>query len=171
MPQVPAEMCLPPRELFEPRLGPGCVVYGVVEGGMAHLAVCPLPLGSGEARRLADSPPIRPARSLGGGSWCLTHDRSAVVYLAVDGDLWLQGLDGSPARRLTSTGPDRSLSGPVALVDGRSVAFVAEMAEVWVVDLGDLSVRRLDDGRDSFVLDVCAVPVLDDGAAPAAWTA
>lgn len=170
MPQVPAEMCLPPRELFEPRLGLGCVVYGVVEGGIAHLAVCPLPLGSGEARRLADSPPIRPARSLGGGSWCWSADREAVAYVSVDGDVWWQSTDGQPARRLTQWGPDRSLSGPVALADGRRLAVVVDLAEVWAIDVVDETVTRVDDASASFVIDPVAWPD-DAGDGSVAWVA
>ncbi|MGA0894625.1 MAG: hypothetical protein ACO3S5_08360, partial [Ilumatobacteraceae bacterium] len=87
MPRVPAEMCLSTRDLFEPRLGPGCVVHGVVEGGVAHLVLCPLPLGAGPPQRRADDPPIRPARSLGGGSWCWSASFDAIAYVAAEGDL------------------------------------------------------------------------------------
>ena len=121
--------------------------------------------------RLATAPALRPARSLGGGSWCFTADRAAVVYLAVDGDLWLQGVDGSAARRLTGTGPDRALSGPCALADGRSVAFVVDTAEVWAADTVTGDLRRLDDGRHSFVSDVAALPSADGDTARAAWVA
>ncbi|MFZ9629221.1 MAG: S9 family peptidase [Ilumatobacteraceae bacterium] len=163
--------------MSEPRLGVGCVVYGCSVDGVAHLAVHDLPLPEGSDgplepdRLLATAPALRPARSLGGGSWCLTLDRSTAVYLAVDGDLWLQPLDGSSARRLTDGGADRSISGPVALADGATVAYTVDMAEVWSVDVGTGAVRRHDDGRHSFVLDVCAMPSSAAGHPLAGWNA
>ena len=161
MPPIPAERCLSPRELSEPRLtsvrGVDMAVFGVAANGEAWLEALPLD-GSGTAGRLATMPALRPARSLGGGSWCLTDEGDAVVYLAVDGDLWRQSLLGgggraAVAQRLTTTGPDRSISGPVATPDGRYVAYTVDMAEVWCLDLMTGATHRVDDGTDAFVID------------------
>lgn len=161
MPPVPAERCLPPRELSEPRLtrvgGVDVAVFGVAAAGEAWLEVVALD-GGRPSRRVATMPALRPARSLGGGSWCLTDEGDAVVYLAVDGDLWRQSLAGdddraAAAHRLTTTGPDRAISGPAATPDGRYVAYTVDMAEVWCLDLMTGATHRLDDGSDAFVID------------------
>lgn len=166
VPPVPAERCLPPRELSEPRLtrvgGVDVVVHGVAAAGEAWLDI--VPLDGGATRRVATMPALRPARSLGGGSWCLTDEGDAVVYLATDGDLWLQSMaaDGrraATAHRLTTTGPDRAISGPVATPDGRYVAYTVDMAEVWCLDLMTGATHRIDDGSDAFVID----PFTSDG--------
>ncbi|MEY4605437.1 MAG: hypothetical protein RLY45_197 [Actinomycetota bacterium] len=172
MPRVPAEMCLSTRDLFEPRLGPGCVVHGVVEGGVAHLVLCPLPLGAGSPQRRADDPPIRAARSLGGGSWCWSSSFDAIAYVAADGDLWLQAAEGGRAQRLTHWGPERSLSGPVALADGRRLAVVVDLAEVWTVDTGSGAAARADTGSAGFVIDPVAWPAAsqEGGVAWVGWS-
>lgn len=169
MPRIPAELCVASNEVFEPRLGPGCVVHGRTVDGIGHLEVHRLPLGDDAPHRLADEPPIRPARSLGGGSWCFVSGQESVAYVAVDGDLWLQSVAGGRARRLTSCGPDRSLSGPVALADGRHLAVAVDLAEIWLVDVEDGSTRRVDDGIDSFVIDPCPWPS-EAGVAWVGWS-
>jgi dipeptidyl aminopeptidase/acylaminoacyl peptidase len=90
---------------------------------------------------------------LGGGAWCFTSDGDHVVYTAVDGNLWRQALGGGGAEQVTEQGPERSAVSPTASPDGRHLAFVVDLAEVFCVDLTTGENRRIDDGTADFVID------------------
>ncbi len=124
-------------------------------------------LDGSPVRQLTSFPPPRPGRGLGGGCWCWTADGSAVIYVAVDGNLWVQPLRGGGVRQLTSHGPERAAAAPAATTDGGRVLYVLDEAEVWVAMLHDGTAVRLDDGSADFVFDPCATP----GSTGASWQA
>jgi alpha-beta hydrolase superfamily lysophospholipase len=95
---------------------------------------------------------------MGGGSWCFTADETGAVYVAADGNLWLQPLDGGPARPVTQHGPERSVAAPTAAPDGVHIVYVVDLAEVYAVDLTTHQGRRLDDGRADFCIDPSVTP-------------
>ena len=158
---ITPEMCVDVRDLSEPRLrrDGAVVVYGEVDRGedkgVARLVVHSL-AGEQPNRHLATEPALRPARGLGGGSWCFTADESAVVYVAVDGDLWLQSLAGGESRRLTAIGPERIVSSPCCAPDGGSIVYTLDQAEVhrlFMTNGTGGTNRRLDDGSADFCFD------------------
>lgn len=164
---IAVEWCVGARELSEPRLSPDGSLLGVVvtEQGATHLDVHRI-IGGGGVRRLVEHPAPRAGRGLGGGCW--TWAGEAIVYAAVDGNLWSQPLAGGTPRRLTDHGPDRAAQAPVIAPDGTCVVYVVDQAEVWCVDLqppaaGLASLpaaRRLDSGTADFCFDPV---VLADG--------
>ena len=164
---IAVERCVVSRDLTEPRLDPGggCLVYAMAAAGSAALMIDSL--DGSPVRQLTSFPPPRPGRGFGGGCWCWAADGSAVIYVAVDGDLWAQPLRGGGVRRLTTHGPDRAAAAPAVTADGSRVLYVVDEAEVWVAMLRDGSTVRLDDGSADFVFDPCATP---DGAG-ASWQA
>ena len=165
---IPVERCIVSRDLTEPRLSPdgGSLVYAVATGGQAALMLDTL--DGSPVRQLSAYPPPRPGRGLGGGCWCWTADGEAVVYTASGGDLWLQPVPAGAVRRLTTHGPDRTVSAPWATAGGERVVYVVDDAEAWVTSLADGASERLDDGSADFVFDPC--PTLDSaGVAWQAW--
>jgi len=153
---IAAERCIVSRDLTEPRLSPDgrCVVYAMSAGGSAALLIDML--DGSPVRQLTAYPPPRPGRGFGGGCWCWSADGTDVIYVAVDGNVWLQPVPNGSVRQLTQHGPDRSASAPAVTPDGRLVAYVVDEAEVWVVRLDDGSTERIDDGSADFVFDPCA---------------
>lgn len=153
MAPISAEQCIGGRDLTEPRLSADgrLLVHAVAHDGAAWLEVHHL--DGGEHQVLANAPGLRPGRGLGGGAWCFTAAGDAVVYVGVDGNLWLQALTGAPPTALTDHGPDRSANSPTAAPDGSSVVYVLDLAEVHRVHLADLSTTRLDDGGADFCMD------------------
>ena len=153
---IPVERCIVGRDLTEPRLSPDgtAVVYALSSGGRAALMW--QPLDGSPVRQLTAHPPPRPGRGLGGGCWCWTTSGEAVVYAAIDGDLWLQPVPGGAVRRLTSVGPDRAAAAPAAAADG-AIAFTVDEAEVWLAEPGGAAVR-LDDGTADFCFDPAVSP-------------
>jgi len=151
---ITPEMCVDVRDVSEPRLcsNGSVVVYGTADGGVARLVVHSVANDQPD-RYLATEPALRGARGLGGGSWCFTADESAVVYVGVDGDLWLQSIAGGDARRLTAFGLERSVSSPCCSPDGRSVVYTLDQAEVHQLSFGDRTSRRIDDGSADFYFD------------------
>ncbi|MBI4883160.1 MAG: S9 family peptidase [Actinobacteria bacterium] len=154
---ITPELCCGGRELSEPRLTSDGqrLGYAVASDGEASLVVHPLD-GPAPDRRLATSPALRPGRGFGGGAWCFTADETAIVYVAVDGDLWLQAIAGgagTDARRLTNCGPDRVASSPCCANDGRSVVFAVDNAEIHRLSFDDGSSHRVDDGTADFCFD------------------
>ncbi len=156
-------MCVGARELGEPRLSPSGLVLGVVvtEDSVSRLDLHHV--DGGGVRHLAVQPSPRAGRGLGGGCWTWLGDE-AVVYAAVDGNLWLQQLRGGAPVRLTDHGPDGSVQAPAAAPDGRAVVYVVDQSEVWRVLLDEhgspTAPTRLDLGTADFCLDPV---VLDDG--------
>jgi dipeptidyl aminopeptidase/acylaminoacyl peptidase len=155
---IPVERCIVARDLTEPRLSPDgrCIVYAMAAGGSAALMIDGL--DGSPVRQLTSYPPPRPGRGFGGGCWCWNADGSAVIYVAVDGDLWLQPVPTGAVRRLTSHGPERAAAAPCAIADRTRAVYVVDEAEVWAVRLDDGSVKRIDDGSADFVFDPSASP-------------
>ena len=77
-------------------------------------------LDGSPVRQLTSYPPPRPGRGFGGGCWCWSADGDAVVYAAVDGNLWLQPVPAGGVRQLTDHGPTRAAAGPAAVADAMS---------------------------------------------------
>ncbi|MFZ4810776.1 MAG: S9 family peptidase [Ilumatobacteraceae bacterium] len=169
---VPIDACIGAREITEPRLTPDgeSVVYAVSHAGETALVI--QDLGSdggviGHPRVLPTVPAPRPGRGLGGGCWTFTPDADAVVYAAVDGNLWLQPLDGTLGRPITHQGPERVAQAPATTPLSSLVVYIVDQAEVWAVSLDDGRARRLDDGSGEFVFD----PQLTPDGREVAWVA
>ncbi len=115
---------------------------------------------AGDVRAITTEPAPRTGRGLGGGCWCFVDDATAVVYVAVDGNLWhqpLHAVSGGPSR-LTDHGPERAAGAPHGSADDRWLAFVVDQTEVWLLDRGDGTVRRVDDGSADFCFDPFVAP-------------
>jgi dipeptidyl aminopeptidase/acylaminoacyl peptidase len=156
---IPIERCIVGRDLTEARLHPtqDLLVYVQTTGGVASMMLHRFD-GSPD-RQLTSLPPPRPGRGLGGGCWCFSGDGAAVIYVANDGQLWWQQLDGTLLRRLTNHPPERSASSPVASVDGRRIVYTLDQAEVWNLDPNRLDTHRLDGERPAdFVSDPEVTP-------------
>lgn len=158
MPPIPVDWCLSARELTEPRLSPdgSTVGYVVAEGGRSSIVI--VPVGGGSPRPLTLEPQPRPGRSLGGGCWDWTPDGESIVYVAADGDLWAQRVDGASLRRLTDRAADGPLQAPSVAPDGTAVAFVVDTASIWVVELESRATLRIDGGLHDFCADPCWSP-------------
>ncbi len=158
---IAVERCIVSRDLTEPRLSPDgrCVVYAMASGGSAALMI--QMLDGSPVRQLTAYPPPRPGRGFGGGCWCWSADASAVIYVAVDGDLWMQPVPTGSVRQLTRHGPVGSVAAPAAVAGGQRIVYVVDEAQLWSTRLDDGSTERLDDGSADFIFDPCATP---DGA-------
>lgn len=170
MPPVPIEACVATRDISEPRLSVDASKVGYVSSRPGHVELIVQPLGAGgepvgEPLCATSAPAPRAGRGNGGGCWCWSVDAQAIVYSAVDGDLWWQPIDGRAPHRVTNVGAGRSAQAPVVAPDGRSVVFVVDQAEVWSVSLTDGATRRLDDGTADFCFD----PSIDPDSARVAW--
>ena len=155
---IAVERCIVARDLTEPRLCPDgqCVVYAMASGGSAALIIDTL--DGAPSRQLTAYPPPRPGRGFGGGCWCWSADGRAVIYTAIDGNLWLQPVPNGGVRRLTDHGPDRIATAPAAMADGSRVVYVIDEAEIWAASLDGGGIARLDDGSADFVFDPCPSP-------------
>ena len=155
---IAVERCIVARDLTEPRLCPDghCIVYAMTSGGYGALMIDTLD-GRPE-RQLTAYPPPRPGRGFGGGCWCWTANGRAVIYAAIDGNLWLQPVPNGAVRQLTDHGPDRIATAPAASADGSRVVYVLDEAEIWVARLDGQGSERLDDGSADFVFDPCPDP-------------
>ncbi|MGZ4703178.1 MAG: S9 family peptidase [Ilumatobacteraceae bacterium] len=155
---IPVERCIVARDLTEPRLGPDGrgIVYVMAAGGLAALVIDLL--DGSPARQLTAYPGPRPGRGFGGGCWCWTADGAAVVYVAIDGELWLQPVPTGGMRRLTHHGPDRAATAPAVAADGSRVLYVIDESQVWSTHLDDGSTERLDDGSADFAFDPSPTP-------------
>jgi dipeptidyl aminopeptidase/acylaminoacyl peptidase len=167
---VPVDWCLDGRDVTEPRPSPdGAHVAAVVRWQRAS-AIVLVAVSGGPERLLATSPPPSAGRGMGGGCFDWLVDGGGVVYVAADGELWLQPLDGG-AHRLTEL--ERACRAPTVSPDGQFVVFVVDEAEVWLVELGPTATgaratcRRLDDGDDSFCFD----PHVGPDATTVVWSA
>lgn len=183
-PTIPIDACVGGRDLSEPRLDPSAssVVMAVSDESGASLVQ--VPIDGGPWRTVAAQPAPRVGRGLGGGCWCWSADGSAIVYAAVDGNLWWQpmpvataddGTDGAvgaveqpAARRLTDHGPDRVAQAPHAAADGTRVVYVVDQSEVWCVGLDGAAPVRLDAGDADFCFDPQVTPC-GGGAVWLAW--
>ena len=143
-------MCVGGHELSEPRLRSdgALVVYACADEGIACLVVHSLDDNLPD-RLLATEPNLRAARGLGGGGWCFTADETAVVYVGAAGNLWLQSINGGPARQLTMT--ERSVSSPCC--GPVFVVYEIDQAEIHRLFLDTCVDERIDDGSADFCLD------------------
>lgn len=164
---IAVERCIVSRDLTEPQLSPDgrMLVYAMATGGVAALMIDGL--DGTPSRQLTSYPPPRPGRGLGGGCWCWAADGAAVIYVAGDGNLWLQPVPRGRVRRLTDVGEGRAAAAPTVTGDGTRVVYIVDDAEVWSTRLSDCAAARLDDGRADFVFDPCPTP---DGVA-CSWQA
>jgi dipeptidyl aminopeptidase/acylaminoacyl peptidase len=154
---IPAELVVSGRELSEPRASPigGQVAFVQRSGGRASIQTVPID-GRGPETTMTFGPEPRPGRGTFGGCFSWFGDGSGLVYAAADGELWTQ--IGTVLTRLTRLG--RVAAAPCAVgspADAR-VAFVVDEAEVWMVDTGGSSPRRIDDGRHEFCFDPAIAP-------------
>ena len=152
-------MCLSGRELTEPRPSPDGSLVALVTRWGGQAAIVTIPSSGGSERLLTTAPEPAPGRGLGGGcfDWC--PDGGAIVYVARDGDLWLQPVPGGAPRRIAEVAalggaPGRRAESPVVSRDGEFVVAAVDQAEIWRwwID-GSLPPERLDDGSADFVLD------------------
>ena len=164
---IAVERCIVSLDLTEPRLSADgrCVVYAMASGGSATLMI--QVLDGSPVRQLTAYPPPRPGRGLSGGCWCWNADGSAVIYVGVDGDLWMQPVPTGSVRQLTHHGAVGSAAAPTAVPHGSRIVYIVDEAQVWSTRLDDGSTERLDDGSADFVFDPCAAP---DGAS-VSWQA
>ena len=155
---IPVERCIVSRDLTEPRLSPdgGCIVYAMAAGGLAALMIDTL--NGSPVRQLTAYPAPRPGRGFGGGCWCWSADGSAIIYAAVDGNLWLQPVPTGSVRRLTDLESKRTAAAPVAVADGSRIVYVVDESELWSIDCVGGTPERLDDGSADFVFDPSAAP-------------
>ena len=123
------------RELSEPRLSPDgdTVAFVTTRGGRASIAL--VGVHRSPERTLTTDPPPRPGRPTGGGSFDWLPDGSAIVYAAVDGNLWSQDEAGGPPTRLTDQSNDSPATMPAVSPDGTRVAYVIDQRHVAVVGL------------------------------------
>ncbi len=173
MSEIPVQLCVGARELSEPRLSPGGRRLGYVVSHKGeswielHDELQPGQLQPSQ-RRLAEVPAPRPGRGLGGGCWCWTAAGDAIVYAAVDGNIWTQSVAGGVARCLTSNGPERSAQAPNVAPDDSFVVYVVDQAEVWRAPLhGDDGAIRIDAGTADFCFD----PVVAHDTTSVLWQA
>jgi dipeptidyl aminopeptidase/acylaminoacyl peptidase len=172
---ITVDDCIGGRDLTEPRLSADgrSIVYALSTDGDARLILRALDThgAAGPARVVTTGVGVRTGRGLGGGGWCWSSDGSAVVYAAIDGDLWWQPIDGGGAHRLTAHGPDRVAQAPVASPDGRSVVYVLDQSEIWRIalpaDPDDPGATRLDTGAADFCFD----PAIDPSSVRTVWQA
>lgn len=170
---IPLELVLGGRDLTEPRPAPDGAVVAFVQRWRGGTALTTVPVDGGPERMLAGPVDPAPGRGLGGGCFAWLPGSDAVVFVGVDGELYLQPLVGA-GRRLT--GFERSCRAPDVAPDGTFVVCAVDDAEVWRVELGaappgavggPAPARRLDDGSDAF----CADPVVGPSGAVVSWQA
>ena len=166
-PPIPADRCIGGPDLSEPCLAPDGTMLVYVRSTSGGSALMLSLLDGSPARQLSSYPPPRAGRGLGGGCWSWLPDTSAVVYAAIDGNLWLQPVPGGGVRRLTDVGETRAAQAPAASPSGHAVVHVVDQCEVWLQPLGDDPPRRLDDGSSDFSFD--PVFINDDAVAWQAW--
>ena len=172
---IPLDACVGGRDLTEPRLdraGERLVVATSDADGSTLELIRLEPRGIAGRRTIVANPAPRTGRGFGGGCWCWSHDERAVVYAAVDGNLWWQSIDDPTgptpaARRLTDHGPERVAQAPHAAPDGSGVVYVLDQSEVWWLPLDGGAAERLDDGCADFCFD----PQVRPDASAVVWLA
>lgn len=173
---IPVERCLSGRDLSEPRLSPDGMALVVAESVAGSSALVlhridGIGLEGAGGRVITGLPAPRVARGFGGGCWCWAIDCTAVVYAAVDGNLWWQPLDG-PGRQLTEHGPERVAQAPAMAPDGSFVTYVLDQAEVWCAWLaGEGGAPPRSERVDHRAADFCFDPVPLPDSSGVAWQA
>ena len=132
---ISAAMLAAGRELSEPRLSPDgeTVAFVTTRGGRASIAL--IGVNGTPERTLTTEPPPRPGRPTGGGSFDWLPHGSAIVYAAVDGNLWRQDVTGGPPTRLTDQSDASPATMPAVSPDGSRVAYVVDERHVAVAPL------------------------------------
>ncbi|NQY56390.1 MAG: S9 family peptidase [Ilumatobacteraceae bacterium] len=180
---LPLELVLSGRDITEPRPSPDGARVGYVRRWRGASELLAVSIRGGPSTPLTFGPDPAAGRGLGGGCFDWLPDGSGVVYVAIDGELWLAR--GATCRRLTTF--DRTCRAPVVAIvvepasnaaadqratqaehaarpdhdpPGRMVVVVSlDDGEVWMVPLdGDSPPRRLDDGRHEFCFDPAVSP-------------
>jgi dipeptidyl aminopeptidase/acylaminoacyl peptidase len=157
--EISVEMCLAGRQLTEPKPSPdGTQVAFVAQWG-TNAALTVVPVDGGPERLLSTEPPPSPGRGLGGGCFDWVPDGSGLVYVAADGNLWVQPVPGGAARRVSDVDEGRTTQAPAVAPGGAFVVAVVDQAELWRWPLdGDAGPERLDDGTADFVFDPFVTP-------------
>ena len=151
MKPIPLSLVRAGRDLTEPRVSPDRRWVGFVQRWRSASSINVVSLADqGVERQLSFGPDPAPGRGLGGG--CFAWVDSAIVYTAVDGELWWQ--EGLGLERLTRH--ERSTRAPTSV--GSLIAYVVDEAEIWLLDLDAGDPRRLDDGRHAFCFDPAISP-------------
>ncbi|MEM9515654.1 MAG: prolyl oligopeptidase family serine peptidase [Actinomycetota bacterium] len=158
------------RDITEPRPSPDGRWIGFIRRWRGRSELLVVPVGGGAATPLAFGAEPSPGRGLGGGGFAWLPDSDGVVFVGVDGEVWLtRGAESRPVTRF-----ERSCRAPsVGVVDGRLAVVVAvDEAEVWLVAIDEESAggrdgeaRRIDDGRHEFCFD----PVVSVSGQMASW--
>jgi dipeptidyl aminopeptidase/acylaminoacyl peptidase len=159
---IAPERLLAGRDLTEPRPSPDGTQVAVVVAAAGGAAIVVVPVEGGPERQLTSFPAPRPGRGTGGGCYDWMPDGTAVVYVGVDGGLWMQPYPGGNPRLIARPDAPEGITGVAVSPDGSSVAVVAEMERVLVIDIADGTTRRVDDGGFAFVIDPSWSP---DGSA------
>jgi dipeptidyl aminopeptidase/acylaminoacyl peptidase len=169
--RLTAEMCSAGRELAEPRLSPtgDLVAYTVSWGGRSAVAITPVDGGAPE-RLLTSEPQPRTGRGLGGGCFDWLPDGRGIVYAGRDGALWEQRIDGGAPRLVVEASAERPAQAPAVAPDGRHVAYVVDLAEIWWVPLAGAGGRdAARPVRASGAVDFCADPAWTADGTGLAW--
>ncbi len=132
---ISAAMLASGRDLSEPRVSPDGqrVVFVASSGGRTALVV--VPVTGGPERRLSTEPEPRAGRLTSGGVLDWLPDSSGVVYVARDGDLWLQPVVGGAPRRITRQPAGEGAAAPAVSPAGRRVAYVVDDRHVAVAPI------------------------------------
>ncbi len=155
---IAPERLLAGRDLTEPRPSPDGTQVAVVVASARGAAIVMVPVDGGPERQLTSFPAPRPGRGTGGGCFDWLPDGTGVVYVGVDGGLWLQPYPGGNPRLIARPEAPEGLAGVAVSPHGSRVAVVADVERVLVVDLADGVVERIDDGRFAFVIDPSWAP-------------
>lgn len=158
MTTIPAERCFGGPDLTEPRMSPdgSMLVHGRSAGGESALVLSML--DGSPVRQLTSYPPPRTGRGLGGGCWCWTPDSAAVVYSAVDGNLYRQPVPNGAVERLTACEPGRPAQAPMVSADSHTLVYVVDQSEIWMQQLDGGVPERVDDGSADFCFDPFFTP-------------
>lgn len=158
---IAPERLLAGRDLTEPRPSPDGTTVAVVVASARGTAIVVVPVEGGPERQLTSSPAPRPGRGTGGGCFDWLPDGTGVVYVGADGGLWRQPYPGGNPHLVARPDAPEGIAGVAVSPDGTTVAVVAEVERVLVIDLATGATKRVDDGRFAFVLDPTWAP---DGA-------
>lgn len=152
-------LCVAGRDLTEPRPSPDATRVAFLARWGPAAAIVLVPLAGGPERLLTTLPAPAPGRGLGGGCFDWTPAGDAVVYVASDGELWWQPIDGATPTRITTHGPERVARAPIVSPDGAFAVYVLDEAEVWRCWLDrSQGPERLDDGSADFCFDPFVTP-------------
>ncbi len=143
------------RSLCEPRLSPDGrrLAYVVSWGAESAIAICSLADGVEVFVTTTPAPPK--GRTLSGGCFDWTPDGDAIIYSAVDANLWRQPAQGGPPTQLTTQRIDKPATCPAVSPNGRHVAYIVDQQTVCVATLDNPAGTHttVSSGTNSFALD------------------